>query len=355
LALTKFKCTDFRCLESVEVSFSRRNNLIAGPNASGKTSILEAVAYLGRARSFRGASTREITRHGREEFLITGTVDTGSRELTLGIRNGREGQEVRAGGEKSGSAAPLAEALPLQLIDPDVHALVAGGPEGRRRYLDWIAFHVEQGYLEEWRRFRRALKQRNAALKTGANRETLLSWNRELAGLGSAVDSARARMVDIVGPGLESFGHSLLGSQVDVSYSRGWASDKSLAEALDESLDRDRQLGSTQAGPQRADLRLHYDERQARKRVSRGQQKLLACAMILAAAEVAQRHLQRPLLLLLDDPAAELDSDSVQRLMVAVEGLQAQVIATTLDSGEPLFRETPAMFHVEQGRVRAAS
>ena len=79
----------------------------------------------------------------------------------------------------------------MQVIDPDVHKLVAGGPDDRRRYVDWIAFHVEHGYLDRWRRFRRALKQRNAALRGGSGRQALSGWDQELAELGSDIDEVR--------------------------------------------------------------------------------------------------------------------------------------------------------------------
>jgi len=352
LALLDFKCTDFRCLASASLVFTAGNNLIYGANASGKTSLLEAVGYLGRARSFRGAGTREIVRYGCEAFVLFGRADTGGRVVPLGVRNGGAGLEVHIGGEKQASAVGLAEALPLQVIDPDVHELVAGGPEYRRRYIDWVAFHVEPSYLDEWRRFRRVLKQRNAALRDKADRASLSGWDQEFAGLGQAVDEARKRMVAGVGPALEALGAALLGSRVGLEYRQGWPAESSLAEALAGSHERDRELGSSQYGPQRADLRLSYDERQARKLVSRGQQKLLACALILAAVEVVQGALGKPLTLLLDDPAAELDSDSVKRLMAAVERLGSQVIATTLDPSKALFSMPPTLFHVEQGRVQ---
>jgi DNA replication and repair protein RecF len=351
LALKSLKCTDFRCLESAELDFSSGNNLIYGQNASGKTSILEAAGYLGRGRSFRGASARELIRHDTDEFVLFGRAETGTREVSLGVRNSKVGLEVHADGEKRNSAAALAEALPLQVIDPDVHKLIAGGPEDRRRYIDWLAFHVEHGYLDRWRRFRRALKQRNAALRGGANRQALSGWDQELAELGIEIDEARRRMLDITRPALEAVGEALLGSQIDFDYQRGWAADKSLAEAIAGSLDRDQQMGSSQTGPHRADIRLRYDERQARKLVSRGQQKLLACALILSATEVVQTHLERPLLLLLDDPAAELDTDSLVRLMTCVANLGCQVIATTLEPERALFHESPRLFHVEHGVV----
>ena len=97
--------------------------------------------------------------------MLYGEVEAGGGRLSVGVSNGREGLEVRVGGESAGGAAVLAEALPLQVIDPEVHNLIAGGPELRRRFLDWVAFHVEHEHLFVWRKYRRALKQRNAALK----------------------------------------------------------------------------------------------------------------------------------------------------------------------------------------------
>ncbi len=354
MTLQAITCTDFRCLQTAELQPDPGNNLICGANASGKTRVLEAIAYLGRGRSFRGASTQNLIRHGCEEFLLFGRSDTGVREVALGVRNSRAGLEVHVDGEKSSGAAALAELLPLQVIDPDIHDLVAGGPEQRRRYIDWIAVHVEHGYLDVWRRFRRALKQRNAALKVGNNSSGLAGWDKELADVGRQVHEARKRVIELSTPALDEMAAALLGSGVELEYQRGWPADKALEEALQAAAEREQQLGSTQAGPHRADLRLIYDEHQARKRVSRGQQKLLACALILAAVEVVQTHLEKPLLLLLDDPAAELDGDSLVRLMKEVGGLGCQVIATALEPNPSLFPDSPKLFHVEQGVLSAA-
>ena len=330
------------------------NNLIIGQNASGKTSILEAVAFLGRGRSFRGANTREVVRHGQDCFVVFGKALEGGRLVSLGVRNGGGGLEVHVDGESQSSAAILAEALPLQVIDPDVHELIAGGPENRRRYIDWLAFHVEHGFLDLWRRYRRTLKQRNAGLRNGVDARGLAAWDQELVELGEAVSEARIRVLDVTRIALEEHGEALLGGPVDFDYQRGWAGEKTLEEALSLSLDRDRQVGTTHAGPHRADLKLKLGERIARKLVSRGQQKLLACALILAATEIVQTHSEQPLLLLLDDPAAELDGESLSRLMHQVAGLACQVIATGLDRNQNLFAAAPRVFHVEQGVVTQA-
>jgi DNA replication and repair protein RecF len=348
LTLRSFSCTDFRCLASAHLELDECFNLVYGANASGKTSLLEAIAYLGRGKSFRSAPTEQLVRHGATEFLLRGRIRTGVREIPVGVRNGRSGLEISVDGDRSGGVAALADTLPLQVVDPEVHSLVAGGPEHRRKYLDWLTFHVEHGYLDLWRRFRRALKQRNAALRDGLTRE-LASWDVEFIDLALSVDAFRRRALEKALPVLEAVGLRLLGSEVGFEYAQGWVSARSLEQALDAALERDLQAGSSGVGPQRADLRLIYDDRQARKLVSRGQQKLLACAMILAASRVVQSRLDQPLLLLLDDPAAELDQRSLERLMGEVVDLQAQVIATALTPDSGWFPMSASMFHVERG------
>jgi DNA replication and repair protein RecF len=349
--IQEFSAQGFRCLAHVELEADPGFNLICGPNASGKTSILEAIAYLGRGKSFRGAPVSSLIRHGEKQFVLFAKVEDGGRAAKVGVRNSAEGLEVRIDGRSGGGAADLAAALPLQIIDPDIHDLVAGAPDQRRRYLDWIAFHVEHGYLDAWRRFRRALKQRNAALRSGRAAATIRGWNAEFVELAGRIDAGRRLALEVAIEELEETGKEMLGSEIRFEYRPGWKEGVDLLDALESGLERDIQQGSTQSGPHRADLRLIYDERQARKLVSRGQQKLLACAMIIAAAQTAQTALERPLLMLLDDPAAELDDDSLARLMARVRNLGCQVIATSLQPDAAIFGGEGALFHVKHGEL----
>lgn len=351
MPIQRFTATNFRCLGHAELDADPGYNLIYGPNASGKTSILEAIAYLGRGKSFRGAATADLIRHGEQEFVLFGEVLAGDRTARVGVRNNSDGLQVRVDGEGGGGAAALAAVLPVQIIDPDVHGLVAGAPEQRRRYLDWLAFHVEHGYLDAWRRFRRVLRQRNAALRSGAAAEVISGWDTEFAAQAAMIDRGRRAALMAVSEALQRTADELLQSDIEFSYQRGWSADKRLSAALEEGVERDRQLGNTQLGPHRADLRLSSGTRRARRLVSRGQEKLLACAMVLAATEAAQTALEQPVLLLLDDPAAELDSDSLQRLMRQVAALGCQVVATSLEPDERLFAAPAALFHVEHGRL----
>ncbi len=351
MPLAQFSCRDFRCLSAVEFEPHPAFTLVSGPNASGKTSLLEAIAYLGRGRSFRGAATRDLIRHGSKELLLRGTASFGGRARRIGVSNGPDGLQQSIDGERGGGLAALAEVLPLQVIDPEIHELVGGSPEGRRRFIDWMTFHVEHGYLGIWRRYRRALKQRNALLKSGV--QALDSWDEELALAGVEVNDARQRILETAIPGVQAAASELLQAEVSFTFQRGWPADTALRAALGDSRRRDLQLGSTQPGPHRADLKLRVDERLARRLVSRGQQKLLACSMVLGSVAVVAAAVGRVPLLLLDDPAAELDSNSLARLMQAVAALQGQVIATALTADAVPIPANLSTFHVEHGELLA--
>lgn len=349
MPLLSFSCTDFRCFAAVDFAPHPQFSLVYGANASGKTSLLEGIGYLGRGRSFRNASNRELVRHGAESFLLRGTASVDGFDKRLGVRNGKAGLELSVDGDRSGGIASLTAVLPLQVIDPDVHELVAGAPEQRRRFLDWMTFHVEHSYLESWRRFRRALKQRNSVLRAGGS--SLDSWDSEYVETALRLDAARSRVMEGALPALESAAQGLLGVEVSLEYQRGWARDSDLGEQLRTARHRDQVAGSSSAGPHRADLRLRVDERVARRLVSRGQQKLLACALVLGSVSVVSSAMGRVPLLLLDDPAAELDQNSLERLMTAVDALGAQVVATALTRDAVPLPTSHGLFHVEQGTL----
>ena len=355
MVVREFKASRFRCLEDVELEFDPHYNLIFGQNASGKTSLLEALAYLGRGKSFRGAPRQAVVAHGERDFVVFGRVASGGREATVGIRNGAESLEIRIDGDSGKGVADLAALVPLQVIDPDVHSLIAGGPEQRRRFIDWIVFHVEHEYLAVWRRFKRVLRQRNSLLKQGGQAKVLDSWDEEFIELARQVDRIRREVLELATPILEEQAGALLGDAVAISYQQGWRAGQELEAAVAAARGRDMQLGSSQVGPHRAELRIAASDRQARRLVSRGQQKLLASALILGASDVVQTAMGRPLLLLMDDPAAELDKDSLGRIMSGAIGLGTQIIMTSLDPGSIVFPAAPRMFHVEHGCVAQVS
>ena len=358
MSLQLFRASGFRCLETTELEPDSRLNLITGENASGKTSLLEALFYLGRGRSFRGSGNRELINKDSSGFRLFGETGSVAKDTQhrLGVEVAIGERRVRVDGD-NGTGGDLAQILPVQAIDPEIHELVQGGPEFRRRFLDWGVFHVKHPFLSSWRRYQKALRQRNAALRQKEPDSQVQAWDAELVEEGEAVDNCRASFLEDYLPLFSSIIDEKLPFESKCSYKRGWGSNVGLQEALRESWSRDRAFGSTQVGPHRADLQIQVDERRARHRVSRGQQKMLAAALVISQVRFVARAADTELLLLVDDPAAELDRDNRERLFNMLQDMPAQMFVTALEAGDlpwsTVSSEQGKSFHVAHGKVSA--
>ncbi len=351
MALRRVRITDLRCLTEVELALDPTRNYLYGANGAGKTSVLEAIFLLGRGRSFRTRQIRKLVRHGQPGLAVYGEVEEGERLRRIGVAF-REGRlEKKIDGEPAAGTAALVEILPVHTIDPSVHDLIQGGPSERRRFLDWGVFHVEHGYLDAWRRYRRVLGQRNAVLKKGGRPSELATWTAALAEAGELVDQQRAGYIAHLQPELAERGAAILGRPLAIVYHRGWPADSPFAAALRAGESRDRVLGNTELGPHRADLEILQDAEAVHGQASRGQQKLAAASLILAQVSVFGRIRGRSVLLV-DDPAAELDGSALERLLTALDTVRAQLILTGLSTSQLAPRPGSAVFHVERGEVR---
>jgi len=353
MSLDSLGIEDFRCIEQAELPLHARCNLVSGENASGKTSLLEAIFVLGRGRSFRTARAETLIRNGTTAFQLTARVRNEATVRPLGLRFSRDGIEARFSGRPVGGLAELATILPTQAIDPEVHRLIEGGPQERRRFLDWGVFHVEPTFVEHWRRYQRALKQRNAALRSGAAPAVVRAWDPELVEAGKVVAEFRDRYLASLVPHVEKTAERLLGGPLEVGLLQGWSAERTLEEAVEACWDRDRERGLTHAGPHRADLSVRFAGAPARDRISRGQQKLAASALLLAQLRCDAELGSRVAALLVDDPAAELDSGNLERLLAEVIDLPAQLFVTALDPDNAVLAGLPDghRFHVEHGVV----
>jgi DNA replication and repair protein RecF len=351
MSLQRLGIENFRCVERAELEFDRRCNLVSGQNASGKTSLLEAIFFLGRGRSFRTNRSDTLVRAGTKQFTLTGRIDTAGISQPIGMRVDADGIEARYAGRPVSGLAELATRLPVQAIDPEVHRLVDGGPQERRRYLDWGVFHVEPNFVDHWRRYQRALRQRNAALRAGQPASVVRAWNPELVEAGERVAEFRQRYLELLRPHVASVGERLLGLPLELGLNRGWPGEVTLAEALEAAWARDVERAMTHVGPHRADLAIRVGGELARDRISRGQQKLTAASMLLGQLRCDAEQGSEVAALLVDDPAAELDSGNLEKLLREVLDLPAQLFVTALDAQNPSIRALPQghMFHVEHG------
>ncbi|HTY48509.1 MAG TPA: DNA replication and repair protein RecF [Steroidobacteraceae bacterium] len=393
MSLIEVSVDHLRCLRHAELALAPGRNLIYGENGSGKTSLLEALYLLGRGRSFRTRNSEKLITHGERQLVVFGRLQSGlgeehphsaplvspaasvsgvqdgmglvsagsplsaqkpggvtsARALGLQVVRG-EATVAKVDGRFVQSLAELSQALPVQVIEPGVHKLVEEGAFRRRRWLDWAVFHVEQGFMETWSHYARALRQRNSALRRDAAQ--VRAWEPELIRLGELLSDSRRRLIERLVPHWAPMALALTGLELELIYSQGWPRDQSLPEALEACRDRDALRGQTHAGPHRADVLIRRGGRLARESLSRGQQKLLAVSLILAQLVLLQELLPDAPLLLLDDPAAELDPSRLAVFIEQVARLDCQLVLTSLSPDMSSFGRPERVFHVEQGGVR---
>jgi DNA replication and repair protein RecF len=351
MSLEHLTIENIRCITRAELSFTPGLTLLWGSNGSGKTSVLEAIFMVGRGRSFRTRNSERLISYGKDHLRVIARVaGAGADSASIGFEVRRRGAtSARVRGRPADSLAELSSAFAVQVIEPGVHRLVEEGGYRRRRWMDWAVFHVEPQFIDTWVRYTRALKQRNAALKTQAADAWL--WDSELARLGESIAESRSRQMEQLQPYWREAVQALSGLEVELQHQRGWSQEQSLGEALSSSRTRDATRHLTHSGPHRADVAVRLHGRPAREVLSRGQQKLVAVAMTMAQLRLLQDRTGVTPTLLLDDPAAELDGARLERFIAVVTSLRCQLVVTSLVPESRLFGTPESIFHVEQGRV----
>lgn len=189
--LTAVEIENFRCIETASLDFDAHATAILGDNASGKTSLLEAIYFLGHGRSFRTNRREKLLRSEAAFFRVVGRLHVTRGQLVAGIEYVDGETRAHLAGQGVSGIADIAEVLPIQVIDPGVHRLIEEGSARRRRLMDWGVFHVKHGFLGAWRRYQRALQQRNAALRIGGEADLIDVWDKELCTSGETVDELR--------------------------------------------------------------------------------------------------------------------------------------------------------------------
>lgn len=359
MQVTRLLLRDLRRFEAVELLPRPGVNLLSGPNGAGKTSVLEALHLMAYGRSFRGRVRDGLVRdHATALEVFVEWEESGGGALRrAGLRHSGQEWTGRLDGRDVSHLGQLCAALAVVTFEPGSHSLIAGGAENRRRFLDWGLFHVEPDFLPLWRRYARALKQRNALLKAGGASTQLEAWDRELAESGEVLTAFRERYLIEMAPRVTDVSTGLTRdlSIAGLEFQPGWRrQDISLADALLLARDRDRFAGHTSVGPHRADWSLALEGVSGRNALSRGQTKLAALSILLAqAADYANRQGHWPVVAL-DDLPSELDRDHQQRVLAFLRGqpgLQLFITATEVPEYLPELLPEASVFHVEQGRI----
>jgi DNA replication and repair protein RecF len=354
---------DLRGIAEAELELHPRLNVFTGPNGAGKTSVLEAMHLLSYGRSFRRGPRGQLIRRGASALVVYGEVERehgGCDRLGLGVSE--SGLELHLNGQVEDRLGELLKRCAVCCHEPGSHDLIAGPAELRRAYLDWSLFHVEPAFWSTWRRFQRALQQRNAVLRQGGSPADLAPWDRELIEHGVRITQWRSAFLRTsLEPALARYLSDLLPDlgAIALTWEPGWSgseTEEGYAQALATRLGRDRERRQTGAGPHRADWRIRFERAPIREHLSRGQEKLTALACTLAQTEVLRRQTGEWPIVCFDDLASELDLAHARYALALLREGHAQTVVTGTHF-DPALQECLQdgyTFHVEQGVVSKA-
>lgn len=346
---------NLRCFRSAEWLPGPAINWLVGTNGAGKTTLLEAAHLLSHGRSFRGGGRSAPRQQGAAEFTVYAELRLGASAHRLGMTRRDEQWQARLDGTDLSNLAPLFETCPVVSFGPESLALITGPAEDRRSFLDWSVFHVEHDSLELWRRWRRALRQRNLLLRTGAADDEFPPWEHELVALADRIHAVRGCCLDSLEPFLAEEAAWLvpeLGS-MRISYRPGWDETAGLSMAFVTGRQRDRERGYTQHGPHRADWSLHFSNIAQREHLSRGQAKAIALVCALAQTRWLKHRIGEYPLLCLDDIDSELDAVHVTKIIewLSARSIQAWLTATAMPIRPG---DGTRVFHVEHAGIKQA-
>jgi len=340
--LRRLWLTDFRSYDDADVEIAPGVTVVVGANGHGKTNLLEAIGYVGTARSFRGAPAEVLVKVGAERAVVRADIDQAGREVLVEA-------EIAAGGrsrlqlnkQKLRRARDLLGQLPTTVFTPEDLAMVKGGPAERRTYLDDVLVLLKPKNDALRSDVDRILRQRNALLKQAGGRltpdieRTLDVWDAKFAESGERLARARATLTVELAPlvaqacGQLAGYESSTGMTISTTYDAPWI-EAGLREALLARRSDELRRGLTLVGPHRDDLVIMLNGLPARTHASQGEQRTVALALRLAAHRLATTRLTSPPVLLLDDVFSELDPQRSDALLAHLpSGGGGQTVLTT--------------------------
>jgi len=360
--LSRLKIRNFRNLASVDLELSPGVNLFFGPNAQGKTAILEAVSYLGTSTSHRTRRDEELIRWNEPAAYTRGTLD-GDEERTLEFGLDRDGKQVKVGGVVLKRIRDLYGQLRVVLFVPEDLEIVSGSPSERRRFIDLTLAQVQPEHITRLQKYQQILRSRNQLLKRAEGRrfdpDELEIWDNQLVEAALPVFEARQEAVRELGQDLERFHRRMTDERerLEIRYLCCVApeEDRTLRQAYGERLvaarDRDLLQGSTSLGPHRDDLQFLVDGKDLRTFGSQGQRRTSVLALRLAELEWLREKTGQHPVMLLDDVIYEMDEGRRRHFFEEIErGGQVLITATEVEHLAPLAPKAK-LYNVSNGNV----
>ena len=345
---------NLRCFSQLTYQPEGQSNLIVGANGSGKTSVLEALAVASLGKSFLVNRSRDLIRNGQVAMSLQAElVDSHDHHYRVAVQKQGGETKISFDGQIVQAASDLAQRVPMIVINSKIGDVLTESPANRRALIDRTLFHVERGYIDDWKRYRQTLRQRNQLLRTGAKDGEFEFWNQQLAERALSIDGKRRELLAEINQRFAQIELRDGPGELLWEYLPGWDVEKPLTEQLAATCERDRKLGHTSLGIHRADLVLKADGKGVSRRLSRGQSKYLVVHMYLALAHYMKKIRGFAPIALIDDLSAELD-DKMRGALVDIiqQGSGQQFYTAIRESDLPeIAQRTSNLFHVEQARA----
>jgi len=360
--LTTLKLQHFRNIDQACLEFSDGLNLIVGDNAAGKTAIIEALWTLASGRSFRTAKPQQLIQFEHPELVIFCQLIEQQQTLNLGLSRHADHVTLKCNGETLKTQAEMSAHLPLQLLTPESHRLLEEGPKARRQFMDWGCFHQFKAFLPAWRQYQRVLKQRNHALKKQLPDQQIQLWDEPLIEAAGKIYEMRSDYIEQLTPFVKEFCQALmpeLKATLSCQYLAGWPKTinakavDGFTDVIQQQFAKDRLNGHTQYGSHRADIKFKFGGQEAMLTLSRGQQKLFVCALLLAQACLYQNTSHHSVIMLIDDLPAELDAHHRTTLLKLLDALDIQhILTSTAENLIPILNpEKTRVWQIEKGSI----
>ena len=372
--LSLLKLRLFRNLGHQELSFPPEGVAIVGPNAQGKSNLLEAIYYLETFRSFRGARAEQLIAFGEDVFRVSACVDSAadsksrSTEVAAAYEASSGRRKVTVDGEEPSRVGEAVGLLGAVIFSPADVAIVNEGPSMRRRFLDIVLSLNTAGYLTTLQGFKHVLAQRNAALRSEQPASVTRAWDEPLTRSAALVMRARFEWVAEWGAAFRGYYEAVSGGpSASMEYVpnvavESWDEvgvDQAYREALEAGWARDVRFRNTGVGPHKDELTLQLTERPHPKQVrefgSGGQRRTAALALRLVEGDCIRRARGTEPILLLDDAFAELDEERRDRVVGLMDSDRfGQVILTApKESDVPRQGDGLSRWDIREGRICA--
>lgn len=364
MILNSITLTNFRNYDHLSLDFHPKLNIFIGPNAQGKTNLLEAIYFLSLAKSHRTSKDKELIQFNQEEAYINGQVTTESSSIPLSISIGKGGKRAKVNHLESAKLSMYIGHLNTVLFAPEDLNIVKGSPQVRRKFLNMECGQISKVYLSHLSSYNKVLAQKNQYLKSRKVDELMIEvLNEQMAEHATRIIIKRKQFIDTIEKHASKIHRDISNNKEDlkviykpnIKYDNEDADDlqQEITKLLSENLDKEIERGTSLVGPHRDDIGFTINAFDVQTYGSQGQQRSTALSVKLAELELINEEVGEYPVLLLDDVLSELDEVRQAHLLTSIRNrVQTFVTTTSISDINHAIMDDMQLYEIENGQIK---